>query len=154
MEIDFSLKVGSDPRDSETLKKRPPQGSAWVDCRLTKTQVTSRPETIWPGVWSSVPKCDQQKAKQQWDSDKPKIQSARHKRENHDILLAKLKNLTHFSERQKWHITVEPAMPCVARKRIPTAKTHTESCSVKSRRRGPQALSEGRLSLSQREKDK
>ena len=40
------------------------------DDRLTNTQVISRPETIWREVRSSVSKCAQQKAKQQWDIEK------------------------------------------------------------------------------------
>ena len=38
------------------LRKHAPQGYSWVDGRLTKTQVTSRPETIWPEVWPSMSK--------------------------------------------------------------------------------------------------
>ena len=44
------------------LNKRPHQGYSRVDERLTKTQVTSRPETIWPGVLSSILKmCSKRK---------------------------------------------------------------------------------------------
>ena len=45
--------------------KRPVKGYLWVDSRLTKTQVTSRPETTWQEVWSSMSTCDQKKALQQ-----------------------------------------------------------------------------------------
>ena len=38
-----------------------------MDGGLTKTQVTSRPETTWTEVWSSLSKCAQMKAKQQKD---------------------------------------------------------------------------------------
>ena len=53
------------------VNNRPLQGYWWVDGRLTETQVTSRPETICPEVWSSVSKCGQKKAKQQLDIDNP-----------------------------------------------------------------------------------
>ena len=43
------------------LNKGPPQGDSRVDGRLTKTQVTSRPEMIRPEVLSSMSKCAQQK---------------------------------------------------------------------------------------------
>ena len=36
------------------VKKRPPQGRSWVDVRLTNTQVTSRPATLWSEVSSSM----------------------------------------------------------------------------------------------------
>ena len=67
---EISLKVGSDFTRFRTLNKRPHQGCSWVDGVLTITQVTSRPETIWPEVWSSMSNCAQKKAKQQWDIDK------------------------------------------------------------------------------------
>ena len=46
------------------LEKRPLQGYSWVVGRLTKPQVTSRPETLWPEVWSSLSNCARKKAKQ------------------------------------------------------------------------------------------
>ena len=69
------------------LNKRPPQGCSWVDGRLTKTKVTSRPGTISLEVWSSVSKCAQKKAKRQCGIDKPYFQAARQKMKIHDILL-------------------------------------------------------------------
>ena len=38
----------------------------------SKTDVSSRPETIWPEVWLSMSKCAQRKAKQQRDVEKNK----------------------------------------------------------------------------------
>ena len=51
------------PTRFRILNKRPHQGYSWVDGRLTKTPVTSRPQAIWPDVWLSVPKCAQNKAR-------------------------------------------------------------------------------------------
>ena len=45
------------------LNSRPPKGYPWVDGRLTKKQVTARPEVIWPEVWSSMSKCAQENAR-------------------------------------------------------------------------------------------
>ena len=72
--------------------------------------------------------CDQNKAKQQWDVDKPKIQASR-----------QMKKITIFfpdeaeefdavvqNARKKMEIPVELAMPCVTRVRIPTAKAPTQ----------------------------
>ena len=52
--------------------KPPLQCYSWVDGRLTKAQVTSSAETIWPEVRSSMSQCAQTKAKQQWDFKNPK----------------------------------------------------------------------------------
>ena len=56
-----------------------------MDGRFTKTQVSSRPETILPEVWSSLSKSAQKNAKQQWDIEQPKIQAARQSTEIHDV---------------------------------------------------------------------
>ena len=100
-----------------------------MDGRLTKTQVTSRPGTIGPEVWSSMSKCAHKKAKQRWDIEKPKLQAARQNWETSTIILpTKLKNL---NASKKLNIPVEPAVPCVPRIRI---STDAESCSAKSSR--------------------
>ena len=36
------------------LKKPPPDGHMWAGERLTKIQSTSRPDDIWPEVWSKI----------------------------------------------------------------------------------------------------
>ena len=116
------------------LNKRSLQGYSWVDGRLNQTQVTSRPETIWPEVWSSMSKCPQKKAKQQWDIHEPKTQVARQKRKNHDILFDAVEELDGIIQnaKQKCEIPGEPAMPCVSRKRIPAARTQTQKVAVSS----------------------
>ena len=86
------------------LNKRPHQGHPWVDGRLTKTQVTSRPEMIWPDVWSSMSKCAQKKAMHHWDMDKSKIQIACHKKKVHDILPDEIDVIVQVrSLRFQWH---------------------------------------------------
>ena len=52
----------------QILIKRSLKGYAW--------QVTSRLETLWPEVRSSMSKCVYKKATQEWDMDQPKIQAA------------------------------------------------------------------------------
>ena len=68
-ETTFSLKVGSDPRDSASWTSVHHKVYSWVDGRSTKTQVTSRPETIFSEVWSLMSKCVQKKSKQQWEKE-------------------------------------------------------------------------------------
>ena len=47
VEMEFSMRVGAGPQGFRIPNKRPHQGYSWMDGTLTKTQVTSRPETIW-----------------------------------------------------------------------------------------------------------
>ena len=70
--------------------KRPPKGYSGVGGSLTKTQGTWRLETIWPEVWSSMSHGALKKAKQQWETEKPKLQAARQTRDIMIFLLATL----------------------------------------------------------------
>ena len=45
-------------------------GKMWVQGRLTKTQVTTRPENIWPKGWSSMSKNSRRKAINKWAEEK------------------------------------------------------------------------------------
>ena len=44
------------------LLKNPPEGHAWLQGRLTKKQVTTRPGNIWLEKWSNMSKSHQRKA--------------------------------------------------------------------------------------------
>ena len=81
---------------SRILNKLPRNG---MDGGLTKTQVTSRSETIWPDVWSSMSKCAQQKAQQQRNIDKNMLQAARQKRKIRDIFVDEIEE---FDAERSW----------------------------------------------------
>ena len=98
-----------------------------VDGRLTKTQVTPRPETIWPEVWTSMSKCVQKKAKEQWDTVKPKIQAARQKRTLTTFIPDEVEELR---LKEDGNSSGTSAMPCGTRLRIPAAKTPTRQVAV------------------------
>ena len=57
-----------------------------MDRRLTRTQVRSRPETIWPEVWSSIPKCAQKTAKKLEYGKTSNLHAANQRKKVHDIL--------------------------------------------------------------------
>ena len=59
------------------LKEKPPKGYMWSGERLTKIQATTRPENLWPEVWSKMGKAAQKKEKQEWANEKPKLDDAR-----------------------------------------------------------------------------
>ena len=59
------------------LGKPPLDGRIWARERFTTIQTSSRPDEIWPEVWSNVSKQSQSEEGGQWDTDKPKLDAAR-----------------------------------------------------------------------------
>ena len=49
----------------------------WSGRRLTKRQVTSRPDYLWPEIWTDMSKNSKLKEKQNWAIEKPKLDNAR-----------------------------------------------------------------------------
>ena len=93
---------------------------------------------MWPDVWSSMSQCAQKKAKQQWDTDKPKIQAASEKRELRHILPDEVEELDAviLIARKKLEIPVEPTVPWVTRIHITTAKTQKQKVAVSKEGKG------------------
>ena len=58
------------------LKENSPKGYMWSGRRLTKKQATTRPKHVWPGVWTQIGKAAQQREKQEWAIEKPKLDNA------------------------------------------------------------------------------
>ena len=110
--------------------KRPPKGYSGLGGLLTKTQSTWRLETIWPEVWSSVSHGAHKKAKQQWDTEKPKLQAAGQTRDIMIFLPGEVEDfdvLFRSARKKLWVVTVSDS----------TAKAPTRKV----------AASEARLSL-------
>ena len=59
------------------LKQKPPKGYPWSGARITKIQATTRPEHVWPEVWTKIGKAAQKREKQEWANEKPKLDNAR-----------------------------------------------------------------------------
>ena len=59
------------------LKEKPPKGYMWSGRRLTKIQATTRPENVWPEVWTKIGKAAQKRKKQEWAIEKLKLDDAR-----------------------------------------------------------------------------
>ena len=49
----------------------------WSGVRLTKDQTTTRPDHVWPEVWTKIGKAPQNREKQEWKNEKPKLDNAR-----------------------------------------------------------------------------
>ena len=59
------------------LEEKPPNGYMWSGERLTRKQLTSRPDHLWPELWEKMRKNAKLKEKQKWSHEKPKLENAR-----------------------------------------------------------------------------
>ena len=111
----------SDPRTGFTrftvLGEKAPDGYMWSGVRLTKKQLTSRPDHLWPELWKSMGKHAKLKEKQKWSSEKLHLENARKLRGIYFIdpedkeFKETIKNA-----RKKLETAVAPAMPCKMKK--------------------------------------
>ena len=95
------------------LDEKVPDGCTWSGERLTRKQLTSRPDHLWPELWKSMGKHAKLKEKQKWSEEKLHLENARKLRgtcfiDNKD---------TEFEEtiknaRKKLETSVAPAVPC------------------------------------------
>ena len=59
------------------LEEKPPDGYMWSRERLTRKQLTSRPDHLWPELWKSMGKIAKLKEKQKWSEEKTHLENAR-----------------------------------------------------------------------------
>ena len=59
------------------LEEKPPDGYMWSGRRLTRKQLTSRPDHLWPELWKSMGKHAKLKEKQKWAEEKIQLENAR-----------------------------------------------------------------------------
>ena len=95
------------------LKERPPEGYTWSGERLTRKQKTSRPDDVWPEMWTHMSDAAKKKAKQRWAIEKPKLDNARQLRgmffiEPNDEEF----KLTMKAVRGKLEVPMPAAVPC------------------------------------------
>ena len=83
----------SDPWTGSTqftlLEEKPPDGYMWSGGRLTRKQLTSRPDHLWPELWKSMGKNAKLKEKQKWSEEKIHLDNARKLRESISSTLRK-----------------------------------------------------------------
>ena len=85
----------------------------WSGERLTRKQLTSRPDHSWPELWTKLGRNAQLKDKQKWSHEKPNLVNARKLREIFFIdpedkeFKETIKNA-----RKKLETPIAPAMPC------------------------------------------
>ena len=95
------------------LEEKAPDGYMWSGRRLTRKQLTSRPDHLWPELWKSMGKHAKLKEKQKWSEEKLHLENARKLR---GIYFIDPED-TEFKEtiknaRKKLETSVAPAMPC------------------------------------------
>ena len=95
------------------LEEKPPDGYMWSGGRLTKRQVTSRPDYLWPQLWTKLGRNAQLKEKQKWFNEKPKLDNARGLRGIYfvDPEDKEFKETIQIA-RRKLETPMAPAMPC------------------------------------------
>ena len=59
------------------LEEKAPDGYMWSGERLTRKQLTSRPDHLWPELWKSMGKHAKLKEKQKWSHEKLHLDNAR-----------------------------------------------------------------------------
>ena len=57
--------------------KKAPDGNMWSGERLTRKQLTSRPDHFWSDIWKSMGKDAKLKEKQKWSEEKIHLDNAR-----------------------------------------------------------------------------
>ena len=95
------------------LEEKPPDGYMWSGGRLTRKQLTSRPDHLWPELWKSMGKHAKLKEKHKWSNEKLHLENARKLR---GIYFIDPED-TEFKEtienaRKKLATPMAPAMPC------------------------------------------
>ena len=95
------------------LDEKAPDGYTWSGGRLTRKQLTSRPDHLWPELWKSMGNNAKLKEKQKWSEEKIHLENARKLRGMYFIDFED----TEFKEtiknaRKKLGTSVAPALPC------------------------------------------
>ena len=101
------------------LEEKPPNGYMWSGRRLTRKQLTSRPDYLWSELWTKLGRNVQLKERQKWSHEKLKLDNARKLRGIYfiDPQDKKFKE-TIKNARKKLETSVAPAMPCKIMKKL------------------------------------
>ena len=95
------------------LEEKPPDGYMLSGWRITRRQLTSRPDRLWPENWEKVGKNAKLKEKQKWSNEKFHLENVRKLRGIYFIDSEdKEFKETIKNARKKLETSVAPAMPC------------------------------------------
>ena len=95
------------------LDEKAPDGKMWSGGTLTRKQLTSRPDHLWPELWKSMGKSAKLMEKQKWSEEKIHLDNARKLRGIYFIDPEDMEfKETIKNARKKLETSVAPAMPC------------------------------------------
>ena len=106
----------------------------WSGGRLTRKQLTSKPDYLWPELWTKLGRNAQLKERQKWSHEKPKLDNARKLRRIYFIdpedeeFKETIKNA-----RKKLETPMAPAMPCKTSKNSQHEVTRGKTNDFKSK---------------------
>ena len=102
--------------------------------RLTKRQLTSRPDHLWPELWIKMGRNAELKERHKWSDEQPKLDNARRLRGSYFIdpedkeFKETIKNA-----RKKKETPMAPAMPCKTSKTCKHGVTRGKTNEIKSK---------------------
>ena len=106
----------------------------WSGGRLTRKQLTSRPDHLWPEIWKTMGRNAKLKEKQKWSNEKLHLENARKLRGIYFIDPEdKEFKETIENARKKLETPVAPAMPCKISKKNQNCGNGDESNKTKSK---------------------
>ena len=116
------------------LEEKPPDGYMWSGGRLTRKQLTTRPDHLWPELCQKMGKNAKLKERQKWSHEKPKLDNARRLLGIYfiDPEDKELKE-TIRNARKKMETPMAPAMPCKTSKKSKHGETRGTTNDFKSK---------------------
>ena len=116
------------------LSEKPPSGYFRSGERLTRQQLTSRPDHLWPELWAKLGRNVKLKERHKWSDEKPKLDNARRLRGIYFIDLEdKEFKETMENTCKKWETLMTPAMRCKTSKKIKKGEIRSKTNEFKSR---------------------
>ena len=116
------------------LEENPPDGYMWSNARLTRRQLTSRPNHLWPELWIKMRRNANLKEKHKWSDEKPKLDNARRLRRIYFIDPEdKEFKETIENARKKMETPMAPAIPCKTSKTCKQGTTRGKTNEIKSK---------------------
>ena len=100
------------------LEEKPPDVYVWSGRRLTRRQLTSKPDRFWPELWIKLGRNAKLKEKHKWSNEKSKLENARRLRGIYFIDPEdKEFKETIENARKKLETPMAPSMPCKTSKK-------------------------------------
>ena len=116
------------------LEEKLPDGYMWSGGRLTRQQLTSRPDHLWLELWEKLGRNAKLKERQKWSHEKPNLDNAR-KLQGIYFIDPEDKELKEIikNARKKLETPVAPALLCKASKKEKHGATRGKSNEIKSK---------------------